>query len=94
MGQKHIPGHPGYTARSDGLIFGKRRGYALHQSIDKFGRPTVSILTNGVYRKYLVSQLIAETFLPNPNGCEFVLHIDGNVLNNNVGNLKWTTIIK
>lgn len=92
MDRKDIPEHPGYMAEPDGTIFGKRN--KLHQTIDKFGRPTVCLLTNGIYRKYQVSRLIAETFLPNPNRYWFVLHMDGDDLNNRVDNLKWTDIVK
>lgn len=42
--QKSIPG---YIARTDGVICGKRRGHILKQTLDKFGRPTVVILING-----------------------------------------------
>lgn len=95
MDRKDIPGHPGYMAEPDGTILGKRRENKLHQSVDKFGRPTVSLLMKkGVYRKYQVSRLIAETFLPNPNGYWFVLHMDGNDLNNHVDNLKWCDVLK
>ena len=95
MDRKDIPGHPGYMAEPDGTIFGKRRENKLHQSVDKFGRPTVCLLMKkGVYRKYQVSRLIAETFLPNPNGYWFVLHMDGDNLNNHVDNLKWCDVLK
>ena len=33
-------------------------------------------------------RLVAETFLPNPDGYKCVHHIDGNRLNNHVDNLK------
>lgn len=93
IAQKSIPGYPGYIARSDGIICGKRRGYMLKQTSDKFGRPTVVISINGRYEKYQVARLIAKTFIPNPNNYWFVTHIDGNVANNSVENLKWTKLI-
>lgn len=36
--------------------------------------------------------LVALAFIPNPDNKQFVDHIDTNRLNNNVSNLRWTTI--
>lgn len=40
---------------------------------------------------YLIHQLVAATFIPNPKNYEVVNHKDENTLNNNVGNLEWCT---
>lgn len=37
----------------------------------------------------LVHRLVAKTFIPNPDGKEFVNHKDGNRLNNKIDNLEW-----
>ena len=37
-----------------------------------------------------IHQLVAEAFLPNPNGMTEVNHIDTNKQNNHVSNLEWT----
>lgn len=47
-------------------------------------------LCNGKQHKYVhVHRLVAEAFVPNPNGYDTVDHIDGNKLNNNADNLQW-----
>lgn len=38
-----------------------------------------------------VHQLVAKAFIPNPNACDEVNHIDGDKSNNDVNNLEWTT---
>lgn len=47
-------------------------------------------LCKGKTTKYVhVHRLVAEAFVPNPNGYDTVDHIDGNKLNNNADNLQW-----
>lgn len=42
-------------------------------------------------RRYNVARLVALAFIPNPESKEYVDHIDGDVENNHVGNLRWAT---
>ena len=46
---------------------------------------------SGVHRHKLVHRLVAESFIPNPDGMPVVEHLDCNPLNNSVDNLKWST---
>lgn len=45
-----------------------------------------------VNKQRRVHILLAETFLPNPNGYPIVMHKDNNKENNSLENLKWGTI--
>lgn len=42
-------------------------------------------------KNYLIHRLVAAAFLPNPYSKEQVDHIDTNIRNNNVENLRWVT---
>lgn len=42
--------------------------------------------------KEAVHRLVALAFIPQPEGCNVVNHLDSNRQNNNVENLEWTTV--
>lgn len=41
---------------------------------------------------YMIHRLVASTYLNRPDGKDYVNHLDGNKLNNDVSNLEWCTI--
>ena len=55
---------------------------------DAEGFLLVDLWKNKKYRQY-VHRLVAEKYLPNPEGYEYVLFKDGNVKNCNADNLEW-----
>lgn len=49
-------------------------------------------LRKGTKRKnHYIHRLVASAFIPKPNDCEVVNHIDYDMKNNNVTNLEWCT---
>lgn len=50
-----------------------------------------SLCLNGKGHTKRANRLVAEAFIPNPEGKKTVNHIDGNKENNNVENLEWST---
>ena len=40
---------------------------------------------------FSVAKLVALTYTPNPDNLKVVAHIDKNILNNHVSNLRWST---
>ena len=65
--------------------FNKSTGY-LGISLRKRGEDG-----NTVIKQTTVHRLVAEAFVPNPNGLEQVDHIDGNRTRNTVSNLRWAS---
>ena len=51
----------------------------------------IMLCKNGEHEKRLMHRLVAEAFIPNPNGLPEVDHIDHDTKNNNVTNLRWVT---
>lgn len=49
----------------------------------------ICLRKNGCSTDYLVHRLVAETFIPNPDGLPQVNHKDENPANNSVCNLEW-----
>lgn len=58
---------------------------------DGYKQMMVHIWSNKKEHNLIVSRLVAQTFIPNPNNLPQVNHIDENSLNNNVDNLEWCT---
>lgn len=68
----------------------KQRKPALRAlSLNHDGYVKVRLLYKGKDETARVHRLVAEAFIPNPEGKETVNHIDGNKENNNVDNLEW-----
>lgn len=51
----------------------------------------VKLCKNNKSRRVLIHRLIAEHFIPQPDGMTIINHRDGNKQNNHISNLEWTT---
>lgn len=66
-------------------------GHVLKQHENSNGYMRCSMNINGQSKQMLVHRLVAESFIPNPDGKPYVNHKDGNKHNNAVSNLEWCT---
>lgn len=85
-----IPGYEGLYQVSDcGRIARGQRIKIPHT--DRGGYLTVWLSKDSKQKNYKVHRLVAQAFIPNPEGKRTVNHIDGNKQNNNLFNLEWAT---
>lgn len=85
---KDIPSLPGYSISPDGIVKNNETkeifiGYLDHKS------KKLRIKIGG--KNEYVHRLVAETYLPNENDYEFVIHKNGVLTDNRVENLKWSS---
>ncbi len=91
---KLIPGSQDHYASPDGYIIsnaGKIPIVKKPHLNQKTGYRQVRININGVYKSRTVHRIIAETYIPNPEGHEVVNHRNGQKTDNSVSNLEWAS---
>ena len=76
------------VARKDS-IGRKCGGVTLRPSHDKYGYLRVTLCKNSKLNTKLVHRLVAQAFVPNPNGYSEINHRDENKVNNELSNLEW-----
>lgn len=94
-----VEGYEGlYEVSRSGLVRSMPRDYGfgvidkpkiLAFDPDKDGYLRVRLSKEGKKRGWFVHRLVALAFVPNPDGKEFVNHIDEDRTNNHASNLEW-----
>ncbi len=80
-----------YVTRKGDVYQKTNNGYVFVQPKMWQGLKLVKLydLTNKKTVEFKIHQIVAKTFIPNPENHTEVIHIDFNKLNNHVDNLKW-----
>lgn len=84
----------GTLVREDGTVLrriGSSNNYRWSRGRAGNKQGHLSIFSRKVMKNFYVHRLIAEVFIPNPEGKPIVDHIDRNPHNNSVTNLRWVT---
>lgn len=87
-------GYPGYLVSATGHIYGPgRHGIPklLKPSRTNHGHLYVSLYRGGVRHREYIHRLVAESFVPNPNNCPIVRHLNDYPDDNDASNLAWGT---
>lgn len=89
---KQIKGYPDYFIDENGNVYSKKSGRYLRGSVMTNGYKSVELFTaSGKSKRLLVHRLVADAFIPNPDGLPVVNHKDESRDNNSVDNLEWCT---
>lgn len=73
-----------YVIDEDGNVYRKLTPNQHPQGYLRLG-----LRAKGKRKHFTIHRLVAQTFIPNPEGKPFVNHIDGDKTNNRVENLEW-----
>lgn len=96
---KDIKGYEGiYQVSSLGRVrsnrnrfFGESGWKLMSIATNKKRYPKLVLHKDGKRKNFDVHRLVAEAFIPNPEGLEYVNHISENTSDNRVENLEWCT---
>lgn len=87
---KDIEGYEGkYAVTDDGRVWSYKSHIFLSEKIAKNQYRQVCLYNNGQKKMFYIHQLVAQTFIPNPEHLSTVNHKDFNKGNNKVENLEW-----
>lgn len=87
---KQIEGFSKYFITEDGQVWSEKTKMFLKPRFDKNGYVRISMKNDeGKLKTRFIHRLVAEAYIPNPEGLATVNHKDENKQNNCVDNLEW-----
>lgn len=90
---KYIKGYEGlYGVSKDGIVYSYTKQSVVCQSATATSPYMyVRLYKNNKCKHCLVHRLVATTYIPNPYNLPEIDHIDRDIFNNNVSNLRWVS---
>lgn len=88
---KQIYDYPNYEVSDKGEIRNIKSGRILKTRPNPRGYYYTNLSKNGNLKVFRIHRIVAQLFIPNPDGKSEVNHIDGNKKNNAADNLEWVT---
>lgn len=86
---RDIPGFEGYAATQDGRIWSYKSNIFLKDRASKDGYRRVNLMLDGKQKTRFVHQLVALSWIDNPDNLPCLNHRDEKKDNNCVENLEW-----
>lgn len=88
---RQVKEHPNYEVNQFGEIRHKKRKQILKPRSNNGGYQYVNFKVDGKNTNFAVHRIVANAFIPNPNGYTEINHKDYDKTNNCVDNLEWVT---
>lgn len=88
---KRIKDFEDYGITSCGRVWSFKSNKFLKPRANKSGYLYVNLYSDGKVKTAIIHRLVAEAYIPNPEGLRDVDHVDGNRKHNYIGNLQWMT---
>ena len=89
---RDVVGYEGlYAITSCGKVWSYKRQKFLKPEVLENGYLRVALWKDGQKERFRVHRLVAEAYIPNPEGKEQVNHKDEDKTNNCINNLEWMT---
>lgn len=87
--RKKIKGYERYSVDADGYIVNDKTGRILHGTKAANGYIHVELGNEQGRKIFLMHRIVAEAFVPNPDGLPIINHKDERPDNNSADNLEW-----
>lgn len=89
---KTVPGFEKYEVNENGDIRNKKTGTIRKLDCNASGYHRLRIQTKDGYKRIMAHKAVALAFIPNPQNKTIVDHIDNDIKNNKISNLRWATV--